>query len=535
MSIQFFSKHMAAHTRRLCAVLFLLTFLFPPFSPAPASSAGLADDHTVLYYLIEMHRRQTRTCNGTPLPEAPSLMPSEALRRLAEESAAAGQLPENALTAAGLAGVPHFATVIPGQAPKQALATLLATQCQRVMGQEYHYIGAALRNGQWTLILSAAEPGQAAAGQPAASPQAPGLAAPGEPSGGMAYALPPAPAAPEAQGAAPQPLVPAQAVPAGSQPAAPFYAPATPGGPAELNNPAPAAPIVVGEMGVSATGEYLPSTWEPLAPTLVPGTVPPPPSLQSQGIQPPAQNLQPALPPPAQASPQPAQPARPGVTPLYDQRPDRPAAGIGVFAEPGAIPPASAAATPLAIAATPGVQTPAPAVSIPPPAVTAPLGNPLPAQTAGTAQVGNAENERLQSARMLQLVNAARAGGQTCSGARLPAASALKNNALLTAAASAHARDMTARRYFSSTTPEARTLGQRITETGYSWAFIAENISARTASPEQALQSWLASPEQCRNIMGQEYLDTGIGFDPAGLHWVITLAAPFDPGPPSRR
>jgi hypothetical protein len=126
----------------LSAALLALAAFFPPApGPVPALAAGLADDHTVLYYLVEMQRRVKKNCQGQPLPEAPSLLPSGALRDLAAQSAKSGQ-PPDAVAAASLAGTPWFAATAYGQSPQQAFDSLMDSQCRAVMGQDFRFIGA---------------------------------------------------------------------------------------------------------------------------------------------------------------------------------------------------------------------------------------------------------------------------------------------------------------------------------------------------------------------------------------------------------
>lgn len=131
---------------------------------------------------------------------------------------------------------------------------------------------------------------------------------------------------------------------------------------------------------------------------------------------------------------------------------------------------------------------------------------------------------------MLGLVNAARASGAVCGGTPMPPARALTPDAKLMAAARQHAEDMAARNYFSSTGPDSVTLGQRLTRSGYSWGFLAENLARGAVSPERTLESWMAGGDQCRNIMDPEYVQAGVGFAPQGAYWVLTFAAPLPAG-----
>jgi uncharacterized protein YkwD len=127
---------------------------------------------------------------------------------------------------------------------------------------------------------------------------------------------------------------------------------------------------------------------------------------------------------------------------------------------------------------------------------------------------------------LLDLINAERAKGRMCGGTRMPPTHALLANPILMDAAQRQARDMTARRYFSSTSPEGITIGRRLTEAGYNWAFTAENLARVQGGEEAVLRGWLSAESRCVNLMGAEYFEAGIGHDPAGRNWVLTLAAP---------
>ena len=128
---------------------------------------------------------------------------------------------------------------------------------------------------------------------------------------------------------------------------------------------------------------------------------------------------------------------------------------------------------------------------------------------------------------MLELINAARAKNRVCGGTAMPAAAALRGNATLNASAREHARDMAARRYFSSTSPDGRNLGQRVTDGGYAWSLVAENLLAGRNIADDAISKWLGNENQCRNLMDREFEDIGIGFEPAGPYWSIILATPL--------
>lgn len=109
----------------------------------------------------------------------------------------------------------------------------------------------------------------------------------------------------------------------------------------------------------------------------------------------------------------------------------------------------------------------------------------------------------------------------------MPPAPLLRGSGALDASAREHVKDMAARRYFSSTAPDGRTLGKRVTDGGYAWGFVAENLAAGRSVADETLHKWLGNENQCRNLLGREFEDIGVGYDPAGPYWSVILAAPL--------
>ncbi|MDL2216915.1 CAP domain-containing protein, partial [Desulfovibrio sp. OttesenSCG-928-M14] len=146
--------------KRLLTAILAFALLLSSFLTLPpgATAAQGVSDHTVLYYLIEMQRRVTGACQGRPMPEAPSLTPSEALRAIASESLRSGRSPETMAEAAGLGDTPFVTLTGSGGSPRQILDSMLAGQCASLMGPQYHYVGADGQNGRWVVILAAQEP-----------------------------------------------------------------------------------------------------------------------------------------------------------------------------------------------------------------------------------------------------------------------------------------------------------------------------------------------------------------------------------------
>jgi uncharacterized protein YkwD len=496
----------------VCAALFCAT--------AACAAAGLSDDHTVLYYLIEMQRRVTKTCAGRAVPEAPSLMPSEALRaearKNAESPASFARTEETGASAIYLTAE--------GRTPQQVFNALAARQCPALMRADYRYIGAAGKNGRWTVILSDA-------------PALPETAVPATSAAGTSAPL---------AGAAPAPAPVAGAVGSAGENA---Y------GPSHLRirpeEREPAAPVPVGRINTDAAGRPVGSVkfysdtpaFAPDAQTLPPADRPvAAPDAASGDVSAGADFVPPTEPGPfgARRPPQ-AEPAtgaaRPGVTPLRDTRP-QPAEDPLVYIAPGHTP--SGSSDPLESSDSSGLTGTRGQWADTRPDGTGQGGA---AQYSGTGQGtgtlpynagatdaarrAGAEAGRPEAARLLSLVNSARAAGRRCGDSPAPPAPPLAENPAIAALAQRHAAAMTAGRFFSSTTPAGVTLGQRLTAAGYIWSFAAENIAHRDGTAEDVLQSWLAVENRCLNLMGAEYMEAGAGYDPAGRNWVFTLAAPM--------
>lgn len=133
---------------------------------------------------------------------------------------------------------------------------------------------------------------------------------------------------------------------------------------------------------------------------------------------------------------------------------------------------------------------------------------------------------------MLSLVNAHRAAGASC-GARgsFPSVPALAWESRLAQAAYDHSLDMATQNYFSHTSQDGRTLGQRVTATGYGWQAIGENIAAGYGRTQTVVDGWMASDGHCANLMSSSYTQMGLGCardagSTYGIYWTQVLARP---------
>jgi uncharacterized protein YkwD len=105
----------------------------------------------------------------------------------------------------------------------------------------------------------------------------------------------------------------------------------------------------------------------------------------------------------------------------------------------------------------------------------------------------------------------------------------------LNKAAYGHAKAMAVQDFFSHTGPKGSTMGRRVTQTGYIWGLVAENISAGQKTPFETVETWMDSPGHRRNILMKGVVHIGFAHfkrdpDPGDVifkdYWVMVLAAP---------
>ncbi|MCF3109129.1 CAP domain-containing protein [Niabella sp. CC-SYL272] len=125
---------------------------------------------------------------------------------------------------------------------------------------------------------------------------------------------------------------------------------------------------------------------------------------------------------------------------------------------------------------------------------------------------------------LLQQINAVRAKGCNCGGRRYPAAPPLSWNNKLETAAEAHSNYMQRSGQLTHRGRNGMMPEKRVSASGYPWSYVAENIAMGQQSNTEVIQSWLQSPQHCRNMMSRNV--TEIGAARAGTYWTLILAAP---------
>jgi uncharacterized protein YkwD len=135
------------------------------------------------------------------------------------------------------------------------------------------------------------------------------------------------------------------------------------------------------------------------------------------------------------------------------------------------------------------------------------------------------------AARVLELVNAARAQARRCGNDRYAAAPPVTLAAALSGAAIAHAHDMAAHGSLSHRGSDGSDSGERITRAGYTWRASGENVAAGQQGAESVVAGWLGSPGHCATLMNPHFTEMGIAFALApgknpGIYWAQVFASP---------
>jgi len=139
---------------------------------------------------------------------------------------------------------------------------------------------------------------------------------------------------------------------------------------------------------------------------------------------------------------------------------------------------------------------------------------------------GLADPEKVRSD-MLARANAERAA------AGLPP---LVLDARLNAAAQRHAEDMLLRSYYSHSSLEGTSPGDRVRKSGYTPRLVGENIARGALAVDEVMDNWMASQEHRRNLLHPGFSDLGVGVavgrNSVGytVLWVQDFGRPATPG-----
>ncbi len=135
------------------------------------------------------------------------------------------------------------------------------------------------------------------------------------------------------------------------------------------------------------------------------------------------------------------------------------------------------------------------------------------------------------SARVLELVNQARARGARCGERPFAPAPPLRLSNMLANVAHDHAADMATHGYFEHEDLTGHTPADRVRATGYREKLVGENIAYGPQTADEVVKGWMDSPGHCENIMDARFAEMGVAFalgraSHQGLYWVQDFALP---------
>ena len=132
---------------------------------------------------------------------------------------------------------------------------------------------------------------------------------------------------------------------------------------------------------------------------------------------------------------------------------------------------------------------------------------------------------------MLTQVNDARSQARSCGTVNYKATAALSWNCTLENVADEHSRDMGDHNFFSHTGSDGLSAADRVSNAGYAWSAVGENIAAGQPTIDAVMTAWLDSPGHCANIMTTSYTELGaasyaVSGSDYPIYWTQVFARP---------
>ncbi|KAJ8509438.1 hypothetical protein ON010_g18766 [Phytophthora cinnamomi] len=108
--------------------------------------------------------------------------------------------------------------------------------------------------------------------------------------------------------------------------------------------------------------------------------------------------------------------------------------------------------------------------------------------------------------------------------------SVLCTNKKLQAAAQRHSNDMAKNNYMAHDGADGSTMSQRVTQAGYEWESVAENVAAGQEDVESVMDEWMQSEGHRENILCADYTMFGTAYaynkdTTYGYYWTQDFAS----------
>lgn len=119
-------------------------------------------------------------------------------------------------------------------------------------------------------------------------------------------------------------------------------------------------------------------------------------------------------------------------------------------------------------------------------------------------------------------LNQLRIKGCLCGEEEMPPVSPLKWNSLLSVAAQKHAEDMHENDFFDHLGSDLSTVDVRVSNAGFPWKLVGENIAKGNFTEESIIEAWKGSPTHCVQLMNADFSVVGVG--KKENYWTMVLA-----------
>lgn len=147
-----------------------------------------------------------------------------------------------------------------------------------------------------------------------------------------------------------------------------------------------------------------------------------------------------------------------------------------------------------------------------------------------TPETSECKFNALRMQRVQKYINRVRTSATVCGNKSYPAVAAIQWNHQLFQAAQTHSDDMAQNNFLAHQGTRGLLPRDRVSNAGYDWTRVAENIAGGLETPEQTIDQWLASKEHCENIMNPSHKEfamacTRNNIADYRIYWTLILAS----------
>ncbi len=126
---------------------------------------------------------------------------------------------------------------------------------------------------------------------------------------------------------------------------------------------------------------------------------------------------------------------------------------------------------------------------------------------------------------LINLINNLRKEGYLCGKQSFSSAPPLQRHPLLDQAAETHLKSILKTNRLTHIGADGVSMAKRLSEVGYTWEIVAENIAQGQNSESKVLEYWKTKGGSCKNLLHPKFKHIGIAYHEG--YWVVYLASPL--------